>query len=62
MTKLSTSDIACPNCNTLNNVEIYDSINVTLNPELKDRLLSGKLTSFKCVKCDCEAELEYPFL
>lgn len=57
-----TEQIKCPNCGEAANFEIWESINVDLNPEMREMVLSGNLFNFKCPHCDKEAKLGYPFL
>lgn len=61
MSKVSVEKIKCPKCGKELQANIYDSINVNLNPELKDKLLNNELTN---VHCDCgqSITLIYPIL
>ena len=54
--------VHCPSCKAENEVNIWDSINVTLDPEIKPELLNGKIFKYNCIKCNFEFKLEYPFL
>ena len=42
--------LKCPKCKTENKFRIYDSINVTLDPELKKKVLDGSLFKMKCAE------------
>lgn len=51
MSKIRTEDIICPDCGAKGKFTIWDSINVDLNPDLHDKVLSGELFSWKCPRC-----------
>lgn len=54
--------LICPACRAENRFRIYDSINVTLNPELKERVLDGSLFKLKCHACGGETVVRYDTL
>ena len=54
--------LKCPSCGAENSFRIYDSINVTLNPELKEKVLDGSLFKLKCRKCGAETVVRYDTL
>ncbi len=41
---------------------LYDSINVSLDPSLKDKLFKGEINSFMCEKCHEKAFMPMPLL
>jgi len=43
--------IRCPKCNAEQEVELYDSINVTDAPALRDQLLANELNAVECPHC-----------
>jgi len=43
MTKITTDEVECQACGSKQNVEIFESINVTNQPELKEKLFQGQL-------------------
>jgi hypothetical protein len=43
--------ITCPTCQHQQAFTAWQSINVTLNPELKQKLLDRSLVTFHCEKC-----------
>lgn len=61
MSKISVKKIKCPKCGKELKVKVYESINVSLHPELKDKLLSGELTDIHC-SCGYTLLLRYPIL
>ncbi len=62
MTRIDSVEVDCPKCGSTGKAIIFDSVNVTLNPESKKDLLVGKLNLFKCTKCSHEALLDTPLL
>ncbi len=62
MSKLDLLQTICPKCGKKQSFEAYSSINVTLHPELKEKLLDGSIFRFKCVDCQEEASILYPCL
>lgn len=52
-------EITCPECGTKGSAMIHDSINVTLDPENKAKVLDQSLFLFRCEKCKAEVHLEY---
>ena len=54
--------LKCPKCKTENKFHIYDSINVTLDPELKKKVLDGSLFKMKCAECGTETVINYDTL
>ena len=51
MTSVVPTELRCPKCGTGDVVQLYRSANVTLNPELKQRVLRLELTRWTCPKC-----------
>lgn len=65
MTKKHKEKLTCPKCGRPFQVEIFDSINAQLNPELAEKLCSRDYHSLfetRCPKCGYEASLMYPVL
>lgn len=58
MSKSHTEKIRCPSCRKKQQATIWDSVNVTVDPELKPRLLARELTTFTCRYCGISADLE----
>ena len=54
--------ICCSHCNTKQKFTIWQSINVTLDPDLKKSLLSGDLTTLNCKRCGNKTGVDYDFL
>lgn len=52
----------CPHCNSEQVLNYYQSVNVTLNPELKSKVLTGKLNRSTCTNCQKEINIISGFL
>jgi hypothetical protein len=53
MSSESPEELTCRVCGNKQVTTLWDSINVTLDPELKDKLFAGEINVFTCEKC-CE--------
>jgi hypothetical protein len=62
MSKMTTHNLQCPNCDHKQDVIIYDSINLELNPELKKKLLSAEINMMVCEKCGNKSYVETDLL
>ena len=51
MSKLDSATVTCPDCKDTFPVTYWGSVNVTLNPELRERVLSGDIRKHACPKC-----------
>lgn len=56
------SDIACPNCGKIHSLQIFTSVNIADNPELKERVLDESLFDYHCDECDYYSEITYPMV
>ena len=54
--------VVCPMCGELGKAEIYTSVNPTINPKLRSKVLDGELFSWTCPSCGYNARLTYPIL
>lgn len=52
----------CPHCQSMQEVSYYQSVNVTINPELKQKVLSGTLNINICTACSKEISIVSGFL
>jgi inosine-uridine nucleoside N-ribohydrolase len=62
MTKIEPADVSCPKCHTKQSVMLYDSLNVTIDPEAKKDLLDRKINVFKCNICNIEITVQKTLL
>jgi len=61
MTLIEEYGLTC-SCRKKFKAPLYDSINVTLNPNLLNLLFEGKFNVVKCPKCHLESYIDRPFL
>jgi len=54
--------IRCPQCGHEQNVELYDSINVSQQPELKTALFENRLNRVLCLSCEASFRIDKPLL
>lgn len=52
----------CRNCGGRHDAEVYSSIDISAEPELKERVLSGDLFIWKCPVCGTTNLARYPLL
>ena len=62
MTRIDKSTFICKKCSKKFDVDTYHSVNVTLNPELRDKVLSGEIYKFICPHCHHINYILYPFV
>ena len=62
MTLVQEEQIECPECGHSQSVRIWQSVNVTLEPQLKQDLLNGKINWFKCGICEFESFMPLPLM
>lgn len=62
MSTQKTYSISCPKCKTVQKVELYDSINVAQQPELKTALLENRLNRVQCAGCEASFRVDKPLL
>ncbi len=54
-------DVTCA-CGHTFRAELYQSVNVTLSPELGRRILTGEMNVVTCPECGADFHVEMPFL
>ena len=59
MSKSHTITVECPHCHTKTDVKIWDSINVDLNPELREKIFSYEFFLHECEHCRKVTPLRY---
>ena len=55
-------ELECPKCGARQNVPLYDSINVSIDPDLKEKLFRGEINVFQCETCDQKVFVANPLL
>lgn len=56
------TNVVCPGCNKNMVVNIWSSLNIAQNPEVKEEILRGDFGKIVCPKCDTRINLVYGFL
>lgn len=51
MTQIQFETFACPNCGSDIEARIHSSVNVTLDPDLRDEVMSDRLNTALCPNC-----------
>lgn len=54
--------IECPECHKAGEFERWDSINIDLDLELREKLFSGEIFTYRCPRCGHEMRLPSPIL
>ena len=54
--------ITCPECGETGDLPVYESVNVTLDPDLKNAVLDAGLFTWTCPLCGKNVRVSYPFL
>ncbi len=62
MSSMTPCTLPCPRCGHEQELEVWQSLNVTLDPELKDRLRAGEINAFTCAQCGHRAIYDEPIL
>ena len=62
MSKIREGELECPSCGHSQKVTLWDSINVTLDPGLREDLFNGKINVFICDACEEEAFIPIPLM
>lgn len=62
MSKHHVEKIICPHCHTESDFILWDSINTSLDPEMKAKVRSGEAFKWVCISCGYEANVEYATL
>lgn len=51
-------EITCPQCNTTQEMTLWDSVNATEHPHLKEEILEQRLNAFFCSQCDYHGSVD----
>lgn len=54
--------VVCPKCQTENDVILWEKVNVTMNPDLKEKLFSGTLNQLLCKECGHQSRIDIPLI
>lgn len=62
MTHISKHELTCGNCHNNFKAKLYDSINVTLDPQLINEIYEGRFNVVTCPKCKTQGYVPGWFL
>lgn len=62
MSRKTTVDVICPACGKRHNVSIWQSINTTIDPEMKQAVRDRSAFQYTCPDCGKQTYLSYSFL
>jgi len=62
MSAQKTYNIRCPHCGHEQKVELYESINVSQQPDLKTALFENRLNRIQCESCEASFRIDKPLL
>lgn len=62
MTRIQDAEVVCPKCSTKQEAKIWQSINLSVDPEAKQKLFNGEVNRFECPKCGEIAYMDVPFM
>lgn len=62
MSQKRTHEIACPLCGREQEVELWDSIDVEEEPELREQLLAGRVNRVECAGCKKPFRIDLPLV
>jgi O-acetyl-ADP-ribose deacetylase len=60
MSLMAPHELQCPACGHTQTIEVWSTINVTVDPKLKDRLFNGEINTFLCEKCGKKSFIDTP--
>ena len=62
MSSMTLQTLQCPHCGNSKETTVWDSLNVTLDPQLKKELLQATINLFSCQKCGKSTFIGAPLL
>ncbi len=62
MSKHHIEKITCPNCKAESDVVLWDSINTKLDPDMKEKVLTGEIFAWECPNCKQQLNVDYATL
>jgi hypothetical protein len=62
MTEVNLMVLECPACGNKQQVKVWSSVNITLNPELKEKVMNYEINQFNCDACANTAFINTPLL
>lgn len=62
MTKFHYEEVVCPNCLNEEKIAVWDIVNVSEDPDLKEKIYLKELQNFECQNCNHKYILDQAFL
>lgn len=62
MSSIKKQNIVCPKCRSNSQINMWESVNVTKNPEMFNKVRDGSLFEFVCPSCGFKSRLVYTTL
>ena len=62
MSRNSKETITCPKCNTKGDFTVWGSLNVNLDPKMKEKVLDYSIFKYTCPNCGETFNIQYDFL
>ena len=62
MSKSSRYNISCPSCGLQQQIDLFEAVNVSTDPELKDALMQNRLNRVECPDCGSAFRVDMPLL
>jgi len=62
MSNMTPHDLQCPHCGNKQETMICDTLNITLESDLKKKLFAGEINRFECKKCLKKSVIDAPLL
>ena len=62
MSRIINEKFTCTNCHVESDFKMYKSVNVSLDPELKDKVISGEIFKWTCPNCGETLYIHYDLL
>jgi hypothetical protein len=62
MSQVHTYSMTCPHCGHDQQVEVWNALNISVNPELRYKLFNAEINVFVCEICDHKALINVPLL
>lgn len=62
MTQMGSHNLQCPQCGNMQETMVWSSLNITIDPDLKDRLYAGGINVLECEDCGNRARIKVPLL
>jgi len=62
MSKMTPHELQCPHCGHKQMLIVWDSINVSLHLELKEKLYAAEINLFECGRCQNKTFINAPLL